>query len=296
MTDTDDFWARPDVRAISERASAAEKAGDHEAALAAWDELVAAFPGELGGWSARGRFLERRGRFEDALASFRRSVAIRPTYPDHYNAATMLLQLGRLDEALGELDASIACNAQYAPAWCNRGIVLTRLERREDARASFERAEAVDDRLANAFRCHAILLQSLGELDGVARKRKRVSELEPNNAGAHLDYARALGDAHDDQQIHWEPDGVEALIVAAIDAALALGVGERQLPWAWAEKVRRLQRIAHGRQSARRAGLANVDDAGAIARYAEAAGAAVQRFPGDAWFQARADDARELAS
>lgn len=293
---SDEFWKRDDVRAVQDRAHHAERAGDHTAALAAWDELVAAYPDEIGGWSARGQFLERRQRFADALASFQRSVAIRPSYPDHYNAATMLLHLGRLDDALAELDASIACNAQYAPAWCNRGIVLTRLERKAEARTSFERAETVDDRLANAFRCHAILLNDLGELDAAAARRKRICELEPRNAGAHLDYAKALGDAHDDDYVHWEPGGAEEQIVHALDAALAIGVAERQLAWAWAEKIMRLQRIAHGAQAARRAGLPGVDDAAPIARYVEASAAAMQRFPGDAWFAEHAEDARDLTA
>lgn len=291
----EDFWARAEVKALRERAEAAERQGQHEAARAAWDELVARYPDELGGWSARGRFLERRGEPEAALASFRRSTAIRPNYPDHYNAATMLLHLGRDEEALAELEASLEQNDGYAEAWCNRGIALSRLQRPEEARKSFERAEAVDDTLANAFRCHAVLLASLGEPAGAVPLRARVAELEPKSSTAQLAYAHALGAAHDDRYVHWEPGGVEEQIVAAVERGLALPCNEQQRRWAWTEKVWRLQRIAHGRQASRRAGVPSVDDAGAIARFAAAAEEGARLFPDDAWFTEQLEDARELS-
>jgi|GEM_PF-1768846 len=298
MSNIDTFWATPAVRALRERAEQAEAGGDLDAALQAWDELVAFHPAERGGWSLRGLFLERCGRYAEALASFRRSTTIgtnspHDNYPDHYNAATMLLHLGRPAEALTELDACIACNDRYAQAWCNRGISLTQLGRHADARASFERAESLDDRLANAFRCHAILLAQLGELDAAATLRARVAALEPASAASHLDLAHALAAAHDDQYVHWEPGGIEEQIVEAIERGLALICNDRQRRWGWTEKVWRLQRIAHGRQASRRAGLA-IDERPAIARYLAAAGAAVELFPDETWFAEQLADARSL--
>lgn len=295
MSGLDEFWATPEVKALHERAEREEKAGAHEAALAAWDELVAKYPDELGGWSMRGRFLERRGRFEDALASFRRSTAVRANYPDHYNAATMLLHLGREAEALVELDASIECNDGYAEAWCNRGIALSRMKRHEEARRSFERAESTDGQLANAFRCHAVLLASLGEHAGAVALRAKVAELEPASATAQLAHAHALGAAHDDRLVHWEPGGVEEQIVEAVERGLALPCSDQQRRWGFTERLWRLQRIAHGRQASRRAGLANVDDAAAIARFLAAAEQAAGLFPDEAWFAEQLDDARELS-
>lgn len=293
MSDLDRFWATPAVRELRERAEEAEMEGDLDAALRVWDELVARYPQGYGGWSLRGLLLERCGRFAEALASFRRSTAIRANYPDHYNAATMLLHLGRPAEALAELDACIACNDRYAQAWCNRGISLTQLGRPVEARASFERAESLDGRLANAFRCHAILLAQLGEHDAAATLRARVAVLEPASAASHLDLAHALAAAHDDRYVHWEPGGLEERIVEALERGLALPCSDRQRRWAWTEKVRRLQRIAHGRQASRRAGLA-IDEGPAIARYLAAANAAVQLFPDEAEFAEQLADARSL--
>ncbi len=293
MSDIDTFWATPAVRELRERAEQAEARRDLDAALRAWDQLVADHPAGFGGWSLRGLFLERCGRYDEALASFRRSTAIQANYPDHYNAATMLLHLGRPAEALAELDACIACNDRYAQAWCNRGISLTQLGRHSEARASFERAESLDDRLANAFRCHAILLAQLGELDAAASLRARVAALEPASAASHLDLAHALAAAHDDRYVHWEPGGIEEQIVEAVERGLALVCSDRQRRWGWTEKVWRLQRIAHGRQASRRAGLA-IDEQPAIAHYLAAADAAAALFPDEAWFAEQLADARSL--
>jgi len=291
---SDEFWSRPDVQPFAERAHTAIDANDTEAELRVWDELVAAQPGAYQAWSARGLCLERLHRFDDALASFRKSTTLVANYPDHYNAATMLLNLGRDAEALAELDASLALDETYAEAWCNRGIALTKLGRTDEAAASFERAQQADPTLANAFRCHAILQHERGERDGAATLRARVAELEPNSAAAQLEYAKALVDAHDDHFVHWEPGSVEEQIVEICERALALRCTDEQRRYAWAEKVRRLQRIAHGRQATSRAGLP-VDAASAIERYRGAADEAAKLYPGDPYFTERLADSRGLS-
>ena len=288
-----EFWDRPDVQPFVERAHVAIDANDAAAELCVWDELVAAKPDAYQAWSARGLCLEKLQRWDDALAAFRRSTALVPNYPDHYNAATMLLNLGRDAEALGELDASLALDETYAEAWCNRGIALTKLGRIDEAAASFERAQKADATLANAFRCHAILQHQRGDREGAVPLRARVAELEPQSASAQLEYAQAVADAHDDRYVHWEPGSVEEQIVEIVDRALALGCTPEQRRFAWAEKLRRLQRIAHGRQATSRAGLA-VDATSAIASYRAAAEAAMQLYPDDDYFTERLADSRSL--
>jgi hypothetical protein len=63
--------------------------------------------------------------------------------------------------------------------------------------------------------------------------------------------------------------------------------------WCWAERLVRLQRIAHGRQSARRAGVPIEDDA-AIRRYCAAAEAGARLYPADQWFADMLADAQLL--
>lgn len=279
-------------RAALERARQAEAAGAIDEAAAAYDELVAVDPEEVGAWSVRGLFLERQRRYVDAAESFRRSTRIKPTYCDHYNAGNMLQALGRNDEALVEYDAAIACDAAQAEAWCNRGISMFALGRTDQARTSFDRAIAIDVNLVNAYRCKAVLLQKLNDKGAVAARR-RVCELAPS-AAAYIDLANAL--RHNlGPQILSEPAGIEEQIVDAVERALAYPCDDKQRVWSLAERLVRLQRIAHGRQSARRAGLP-VDEAPAIVRYLEAAEASAPLYPDDEWFAEKLGDAQLLAA
>jgi tetratricopeptide (TPR) repeat protein len=279
-------------RAAYERAKRAEAAGALDEAAAAFDELVAVDPNDIGAWSVRGLFLERRGRFAEACESFRRSTGIRPTYADHYNAGNMLHALARNDEALVEYDAAVRCDPDQAEGWCNRGIALFALGRDDEARTSFDRAISLDDKLVNAYRCKAVLLQKLGD-KGAAAARRKVTELAPS-AAAFIDLANALRHGLGNT-ILWEPGGLEEQIVAACERALEHPCDPKQSIWCWAEALLRLQRIAHGRQSARRAGIA-VEDAPAINRFLGAAERACALYPRDGWFADKLADAQLLSA
>jgi tetratricopeptide (TPR) repeat protein len=209
--------------------------------------------------SAKGIVHEAAGRLDFALAAFRESTQIAPTYEDHYNAGNMLLQLGRPAEAVDEYDRSIACRDDYAEAWCNRGIALARSGRQTDACVAFERSLAVDPALASARRCLAT---------------------------TYLDRANALkrDRGEDDRFIDSTPGGIEDQIVEVIDRALALGVDNAALrKWAWAEKLVRLQRVAHA--SGR-----------TLKQYVDAAEHAVTLYPDDERFTKWRDDARQLSA
>jgi tetratricopeptide (TPR) repeat protein len=279
------------VRELIARAREAETAGDLATASAAFDELVAIDSESVGAWSARGLFLERCRRFAEAAESFRRSTRIRPSYCDHYNAGNMLHALGNNNEALVEFEAALACDPNQAQAWCNRGIALFKLGRPDEARTSFDRAIALDPKLVNAYHCKAVLLEQLG--DPVTALREQLAELDPRPQRL-VDLAVSLGKGIN-KIIYWEPGGIEERIVDIVERALAKDCPDPPRTWCWAEKLLRLQRIAHGRQSARRAGL-NIDEQSAIARYLAAAESARTLYPEDPWFAEKLADARDLSS
>jgi tetratricopeptide (TPR) repeat protein len=271
-------------------AAQAEAAGLVDDALAAFDHACSSSPDDPAVWSARGLFLGRLGRFADAVTAFRRSTSIKPTYCDHYNTGNMLHALGRNDEAFVEYDAALAVEPNHAEGWCNRGIVLYAQGQIDEARTSFDRAINLDDKLVNALHCKALLLQKTGDKSAAVAARRKITELAPS-AAAFIDLANALRDGLG-PQILWEPKGIEEQIVDACEAALALPCDPKQHVWCAAERLMRLQRIAHGRQSARHAGIA-IEDGPAILRYLAAAEQSFERYP-DKWFEDKLSDAQLL--
>ena len=78
--------------------------------------------------------LSRRGELAGALSHFMRAVELDPTDPDHAsNAASTLIDLGRLDEAAALLDRALALSPDHAYALSNRSRLLEREGRYEEA-------------------------------------------------------------------------------------------------------------------------------------------------------------------
>jgi hypothetical protein len=67
------------------------------------------------------------GKLEDAVADFRRSLAVSPQYaPVHFQLGWTYGRLNRMDEALAQFDETIALDPKNANAYYGRGMVLKR--------------------------------------------------------------------------------------------------------------------------------------------------------------------------
>ena len=73
-------------------------------------------------YNNRGNALQDLKRFEEALASYDKALAIRPDYAEAYSNRGIALQdLKRFEEALASYDKAIALKPDYAEAFNNRG-------------------------------------------------------------------------------------------------------------------------------------------------------------------------------
>ncbi|WP_394849790.1 tetratricopeptide repeat protein [Pendulispora brunnea] len=280
-----------------ERARTAAGAGAVDEARAAYANAAVVDPEDPSLWSEQGIFLLDVARDpEAAIVAFRQSLAIRRTYADHYNLGNALLAVGRMEAALEEYDASIECKQDYAEAWTNRGIVLFNLTRHEQSRDSFERALEVNPRLANAWRCLRILLEELDENEAAVEASRHFAEIVENDGEAWLKYAAGAGKLLDEQVVRHEVEGPEERILAAVERALDLPLAPESRRWALVERIRRLQRLAHGRQSMARAlNVPGLEVLRTVQRYREAAEQAAREVPDDPWLAEQLEDARELA-
>jgi predicted O-linked N-acetylglucosamine transferase (SPINDLY family) len=116
--------------------------------------------------SNRGFALAELKRWDEALASFDRAIALKTGSAEVYsNRGVVLKELQRPDEALASFDKAIALRADYAKAHCNRGVVLKELKRLDEALASFNHAVALKTDFAQARFNRSLSLLLQGDFD-----------------------------------------------------------------------------------------------------------------------------------
>jgi hypothetical protein len=108
----------------------------------------------------------------------------------HYKRANALRVSGRLEEALAGYDRAIELKADYAHAYCNRGVVLQNLGWQEAALLSYDRTIALDPADVMAHYNRALLMQDCSRWDEAMRSYDRAIELDPQYADAQ--YNRSM--------------------------------------------------------------------------------------------------------
>lgn len=137
--------------------------------------------------------LHELGRTEEAIAEWRRAVALRPGFAEaYYNLAGALASEGRLDEAEDAYEAAIENKPRYAEACNNLGVLLHSQGRLDEAIANYRRA--IEARPEYAFAEHNLgsALLAMGRVEESIGHLERALALEPDYAQAHYTLASAL--------------------------------------------------------------------------------------------------------
>ncbi len=90
----------------------------------------------------KAKILDRQGRLDEALATLRSAVTLRPRfYEAHFAMALVLSKLGRLEEAQLAFDAAEPGYAKDAEFHWKRGEALFRMRRKPEAAKELRRAQ-----------------------------------------------------------------------------------------------------------------------------------------------------------
>lgn len=155
----------------ADEARAAEKAGDREAAIAAWRRAIEADPTDADAYESLGRLQLRAKRFDDAVTTFERLVKSAPAYAKgQYRLAFALRKAGRYREAAGAYRAFIAQAPDDADA---RFGLAESLRRQGDKPGALE-----------AYRAYVELERRPSEAKWVARAKAAIADLEASAATA----------------------------------------------------------------------------------------------------------------
>jgi tetratricopeptide (TPR) repeat protein len=140
-------------------------AGQYKKALASISKVVAREPGDAGAWYNRGAVLTELLRFDEALDSYEKALAIQPTAEAWNNHGLVLYRLKRFAGSLKSYDRAIEIRPDYNPAWFNRGEVLQYFERFDEALVSYDKAIAIAPDNFKVWEARAIALRYMRRID-----------------------------------------------------------------------------------------------------------------------------------
>jgi tetratricopeptide (TPR) repeat protein len=173
------------ILALNNRGIALNALKRFDEALASYDRAIAMRPDFIEALINRANTLQELQRFDEALASFDRAVAMRPDHAEaRYNRANTLHALERFDEALASYDRALALRPGYAEALVNRGVTLHALARFEDALASYDAAVVLWPASDAAFANRGMALHALKWFDEALGSFDHALALRPDNAEA----------------------------------------------------------------------------------------------------------------
>lgn len=125
-----------------------------------------------------GNVLCLQGRYQEAEEAYRQALVIKEYVQPHTNLGDLYFRMGRLDEALKELEIALELSPRDDTALLNAALVLAGLGRKEEAEARFRQAvEAAPDDIEN-LETFAGFLEEEGREREAAELRARVERLE----------------------------------------------------------------------------------------------------------------------
>ncbi len=162
-------------------------------ALLASEKAAELLSDDPGAHNNLGNALGRAGRLDEAIASYRRALALEPRFAEaHTNLGNALLELGRLDEAEASCRRAIEIRLNYAEAHHSLGNALLARGQVHAAAASYRRALELQPNFADAHNHLGNALLDLGRLEEAEASYRRALTLNPefgeayNNLGALL--------------------------------------------------------------------------------------------------------------
>ena len=136
--------------------------------------------------NALGVVLGAKGRNQQAIAAYRRAVALRPTFADaHFNLGVVLHGTGALDEAVAAYGHAIEIRPDHGGARNNLGNVLRDQGKLDEARIAFQRALEVAPHSGLAWYNLATVLQEQVRFEEAADAYGRAIHMGVDAPEAH---------------------------------------------------------------------------------------------------------------
>ncbi len=131
-------------------------------------------------------FLGDKGKLEEAVWHFQRSLQLKPGSPEvHNNLGNVLRDLGRIDQAIEHYHKALRLRPNFAVAHYNLAGVLAQQGHTEQAIEHYRRALAINDEYVRAWAELGLVLAGQGRLAEAVECYRRAIELQPDFIVAH---------------------------------------------------------------------------------------------------------------
>jgi tetratricopeptide (TPR) repeat protein/CHAT domain-containing protein len=170
------------------------EAGEYEAALQLFDQVLLYDSNHYRAWINRGNALGNLGQLEAAIASYERALELKDDVAAAWsNRGDALADLGRWQEAASSWQKSLDIRPNHAKTWFNRGIALgAHLGNWEEALHCWDRAAELTPNDVQIWFNRGIALSALARWEEALDSWQRVLQLNPNSREAWINKGVAL--------------------------------------------------------------------------------------------------------
>ena len=164
-----------------------------DGATAAAEQAIAAAPDLTLGYGVLGDVLRARNRFAEAVDIYTRGLGLDPEDgPLRTGRATALLMLDRLEEALADVEAALAQNADHSQSLSLRTTILQRLGRIDEALATSDESLRIDAESSAGHARRGWVLLELGQAAEARTEFAEALRLDPNHEPARAGLVEAI--------------------------------------------------------------------------------------------------------
>ncbi len=132
-----------------------------------------------------GNVLKAQGRLEEADASYRNALTLKPDYFEaYYNLGLLRQTLGRFDEAAACYEKVLAYKPDHAEAYNNLGNALQAQGKLDQALAAYGRALSYKPGFSDAYNNAANIHRAMGHAEAAIANYTQALQLQPNHTEA----------------------------------------------------------------------------------------------------------------
>ena len=166
---------------------------DYRSALTIWQDTVKNCPNNPRASYNLGNHLVQLGRVQEAIGHYEWALHIEPNYGEaHYNLAIALDRLGQAQEAVQHYEQALRIKPDFVEAHSNLGITLMRQGKLQEAIAHLEQVVRITPDFALAqYNLGAALFQ-VGQTQQAMEHFQQALRIDPNYAEAHNNLGAAL--------------------------------------------------------------------------------------------------------